>query len=866
MIRFIDYYQMLGIPTDAKPRAIEKAYRKKVLFLDSHGGESSDNNEVIELFRNTNEAHLVLLNHEARQVFDKLRAIYRHNDLIPGASTTQVQPKASTIAGVLSNYLHSEFYTTYFQHFSERPVQPKAKAPLQLKLPTQLALPPLPQLSVLTTRKGMLSATTIALLIIAAMLLTPSPQSIRDIIHTYGKATPFEKVHLAELVSKHPEATAAKEMLLTALTNQQEEIIVRSAAAKSLAVFAGQDLDVQNALIEAVNSPQAFLRIHATTALGLIKAPSAAITQTLFLGLSDDNEQVRLASSIAIANFGAALVEKNITTASNEGTAVEHEDEVANLDKLASQKQDSTDKLSIATALEDLKDPEPSVRVAAIHALESNSELPEAAIEEIIAMLNDTDSEVVAAAAETIGFLQSEKAIWPLLSLLADQDQTVRLAVADALNRMPREKVELALSQVPKDQLAQLDETQPPAPAVAPPSPPVEVAAVKVEPIKAPLTVITPTVVAMAPPKSVNPELALGKKARQLPPPLRYRNEQIELYPDIARLRSTAIAIASSEQAAEVQPMLASLPLRQESLIQSKTETPQLIDNTPSGAGALHLAKLSTRYETVPNPFPATPALYQDDRAKTPITQLAKLSLRSEEIPNPKSATPHLAQDNTRQKLALHLAKLALLSETIPNPQSATPELTQTAIRKVTTTQLAKLSLRSEPIPEVVPPTAETQTAALLQPTTPSDTAQIPATVSAALGIDSIDNIPWQQAVKLTKAKLGTTNREVALTELLQHPNQKLQTLACFAIAQRATASQTELLAIKQLLNSNTPQIQAAAAWALAEIPNSANPEAERRLGELVKSKNFWVNMHAARALGRFGTATAQELLKQQNG
>lgn len=822
MIRFIDYYQVLGVPTDAKAKAIEKAYRKKVLQLDRQSSHAQSAN-LIELFRNTNEAYLVLLNHDARQVFDKLGALYRHDDLIPGATTTQVQPKATSIAGVLSNYLHSEFYTTYFQHFSERSPQPEAQKR------------ELPQLADFKPKKVLIGAATIAILALTARLINPGPESIQDIIHTFGKATDFEKAHLAELVSKHPEAIKAKEVLLAALTNPQEEIVVRSAAAKSLAVFAGQDLEVQNALIEAVNSPQAFLRIHATTALGLIKTPSAAITQTLFLGLSDDNEQVRLASSVAIANFGTALVEKNITTA-NAATQS---------DKSAEPETAPVDTLSIETALGDLKDPEPTVRIAAIHALESNSELPQHAADQLIAMLNDTDSSVVAAAAETIGFLQNDKAIWPLLSLLADQDQTVRTAVATALNKMPREKVELALSQVPKGEFEQLNASEL-APAAIPPPP-------QQQPEE-----VSPIVLASAPPLTADPELGLGRDPRQLPPQLRYRNESVESYPDLQRLRSEAIAIATSESKTLVKAQLAALPLRLENLLLARTETPPLQENTLPGPRSLELAKLTTRDETIPSPVASAPDLTQDSIAKGSLTQLAKLALRSEEIPNPKSATPHLAQDSARKAPPLQLAQLTLRSEVIPNPQAATPELAPTDTRKVATTQLAKLTVISEPIPEV--------TAAVTQPTPQVGDTAIPAAIAAALGVNAIDSIPWEQAVKLTKAKLGQTNHNMALTELLQHPNQKLQTLACFAIAQRGAASQAELLAIKQLLNSNTPQIQAAAAWALAEIPGSAHPETERRLGELVKSKNFWVNMHAARALGRFGTATAQELLKQQNG
>ena len=91
MVKFQDYYEVLGVPRDADADAIKKAYRKLALkwHPDRHQGAGAE--EAEKRFKELNEAYEVLSDQEKRTRYDRFGANWQHGQDFtppPGASQT----------------------------------------------------------------------------------------------------------------------------------------------------------------------------------------------------------------------------------------------------------------------------------------------------------------------------------------------------------------------------------------------------------------------------------------------------------------------------------------------------------------------------------------------------------------------------------------------------------------------------------------------------------------------------------------------------------------------------------------------------------------------------------------------------------
>jgi curved DNA-binding protein len=71
-VKFQDYYETLGVPRDATPEEIKKAFRKKARLY--HPDVAKDKASAEEKFKQVNEAYEVLSDPEKRKRFDQLGA------------------------------------------------------------------------------------------------------------------------------------------------------------------------------------------------------------------------------------------------------------------------------------------------------------------------------------------------------------------------------------------------------------------------------------------------------------------------------------------------------------------------------------------------------------------------------------------------------------------------------------------------------------------------------------------------------------------------------------------------------------------------------------------------------------------------
>src|SRR3954454_336897 len=69
-----DYYKVLGVPKDAKPEEIKKAYRR--LARDNHPDQNPGNAEAEQRFKDISEANDVLSSETKRKEYDEARRLF----------------------------------------------------------------------------------------------------------------------------------------------------------------------------------------------------------------------------------------------------------------------------------------------------------------------------------------------------------------------------------------------------------------------------------------------------------------------------------------------------------------------------------------------------------------------------------------------------------------------------------------------------------------------------------------------------------------------------------------------------------------------------------------------------------------------
>ncbi len=114
MVKYQDYYEILGVPRDAGAGAIKKAYRKLALkwHPDRHkGGEKA---EAERRFKQISEAHEVLSDAEKRAKYDRLGENWQHGQEFhpPPGGRTMTPEEFANLFGDAGGF--SDFFTSFF--------------------------------------------------------------------------------------------------------------------------------------------------------------------------------------------------------------------------------------------------------------------------------------------------------------------------------------------------------------------------------------------------------------------------------------------------------------------------------------------------------------------------------------------------------------------------------------------------------------------------------------------------------------------------------------------------------------------------------------------------------------------------------
>jgi len=92
-----DFYQILGVPDNAKPEEIKKAYRR--LAKQYHPDANPDNPQAGERFKRISEAHAVLSDAEKRKKYDQMRRLGAFEPRRGPGPSGRAGPEWSTPAG-----------------------------------------------------------------------------------------------------------------------------------------------------------------------------------------------------------------------------------------------------------------------------------------------------------------------------------------------------------------------------------------------------------------------------------------------------------------------------------------------------------------------------------------------------------------------------------------------------------------------------------------------------------------------------------------------------------------------------------------------------------------------------------------------
>lgn len=110
---FIDYYKVLGIPKNASPQEIKKAYRK--LARKYHPDLNPNDKEAERKFKEVNEANEVLSDEDNRKKYDKYGKDWKHADEIEKAQQEQRRQSRDTGYGQSSGQYSESDYSDFFE-------------------------------------------------------------------------------------------------------------------------------------------------------------------------------------------------------------------------------------------------------------------------------------------------------------------------------------------------------------------------------------------------------------------------------------------------------------------------------------------------------------------------------------------------------------------------------------------------------------------------------------------------------------------------------------------------------------------------------------------------------------------------------
>jgi curved DNA-binding protein len=138
-VKYVDYYQILGVSRDAEKSDIKKAYRK--LARKYHPDVNQDANAE-DKFKEINEAYEVLKDKDKRQAYDRFGADWKHGQQFDGGFQGGSYSTDGFSGGDFSDFFESIFGGAHQQAggspFQQGRQQPGRGADLQLKLDISL--------------------------------------------------------------------------------------------------------------------------------------------------------------------------------------------------------------------------------------------------------------------------------------------------------------------------------------------------------------------------------------------------------------------------------------------------------------------------------------------------------------------------------------------------------------------------------------------------------------------------------------------------------------------------------------------------------------------------------------------------------
>ncbi|MBI5688390.1 MAG: J domain-containing protein [Verrucomicrobia bacterium] len=116
-VEFKDYYQTLGVPKDASPEQIKRAFRK--LAVQYHPDKATGNKKrAEEKFKEINEAYEVLGDPEKRRKYDQLGAGWQqHGGIPPGWEEFRVPRGAGGPGGGFEFHFDGTGFSDFFEQF-----------------------------------------------------------------------------------------------------------------------------------------------------------------------------------------------------------------------------------------------------------------------------------------------------------------------------------------------------------------------------------------------------------------------------------------------------------------------------------------------------------------------------------------------------------------------------------------------------------------------------------------------------------------------------------------------------------------------------------------------------------------------------